>query len=70
MRTSEQTEAEHDSRALPVLGMGAVGGMIPGEIAALPIWLYVPVVIFGLASVIVAAVSARRARRTAARDAG
>jgi hypothetical protein len=63
MREAEHRTAEHDSRALPVVGLGAVMGTIPGELAALPLWLYVPLLLAAAGSSSVAAVSAWRLRR-------
>lgn len=62
IRETERRAAEHDSRALPVVGLGAVMGTIPGELAALPLWLYVPLLFVAGGSSVVAATSAWRLR--------
>jgi hypothetical protein len=52
---AERANAENDSRGIPVLGMGAVLGIIPDRIAELPPWTYWPIVV-GVAALTVSAV--------------
>jgi hypothetical protein len=40
---TERQAAELDSRAIPVLGLGAVMGTLSGELASLPLWIYLPI---------------------------
>ena len=63
MEVTEHQAAEHDSRALPLFGIGAVMGTIPGEFAALPRWLYVLLLFVAVATSVDAAISAWRLRR-------
>jgi F0F1-type ATP synthase assembly protein I len=63
MNAAERVQAEHDARALPGVGVGALMGIIPREIAALPLLLYI-LLLVGVGYVTInVALSAKRTRR-------
>ena len=62
MLDAERQAAEHDARALPVVAVGAVMGTISGELASLPLWIYVPVMAAVLGVTLATAASAWRLR--------